>query len=244
MANMEEGKLLNKQLLKRSFFKKKSFFHTLYMRGVYSIFYNFFISMRYISLSVRFLDRLIDPPFIVCSNHSSHSDSIILMFALGGCFDQYCLLAAQDYWYRDIFPCWLARTTFNMLPVSRTTRNHDSFTFEDTVDVMKPLVEQNKKFIIYPEGGRSSSGVKASVRPFKSGASRFAMTLNLPILPVFIEGAIEAMGKGSFFVKPGSFYKVSIGEAIFPQKFSRPKEMIQEVEWSVRGLQKESSKPF
>src|SRR5690349_5890896 len=50
-------------------------------------------------LSVDGHEALPKVPFILCSNHSSHLDSIALMIAADGSFDSFALLAARDYFF-------------------------------------------------------------------------------------------------------------------------------------------------
>ena len=45
-------------------------------------------------------DKLPEPPFILCSNHSSHMDSAALMYARLG-FNQFGMVAAQDYFFEN-----------------------------------------------------------------------------------------------------------------------------------------------
>ena len=44
-------------------------------------------------------NNLPDAPYILCSNHSSHMDSAALMYAGGLGFNQFGMVAAQDYFF-------------------------------------------------------------------------------------------------------------------------------------------------
>lgn len=46
-------------------------------------------------------ENLPEPPFMVCSNHSSHMDSAALMYASGMGFNQFGMVAAKDYFFEN-----------------------------------------------------------------------------------------------------------------------------------------------
>lgn len=56
--------------------------------------------------------------------------------------------------------------------------------------------EHGEKFALSPEGGRFYDKEKLS--PFKAGPFIFAMSAGVPVVPVLILGAYEALPKGSF----------------------------------------------
>ncbi|MBU1187644.1 MAG: 1-acyl-sn-glycerol-3-phosphate acyltransferase [Gammaproteobacteria bacterium] len=62
-------------------------------------------------------------------------------------------------------------------------------------------LEPGEGMLFFPEGTRSKSG---ELMPFKSGAFRTALMLNMPILPVSIEGAWELMRPGQLLPAYGS----------------------------------------
>lgn len=63
----------------------------------------------------------------------------------------------------------------------------------------KKLVDGTSVFF-FPEGTRSCG---AELKPFKKGAFRMAEDLQLPILPVTIEGADQVMKSGGLLITPG-----------------------------------------
>ena len=64
-------------------------------------------------------------------------------------------------------------------------------------------LEPGEGMLFFPEGTRSKTG---ELMPFKSGAFRTALMLNMPILPVSIEGAWELMRPGQLLPAYGSVY--------------------------------------
>jgi len=71
-------------------------------------------------------------------------------------------------------------------------------------------LEPGEGMLFFPEGTRSKTG---ELMPFKSGAFRTALMLNMPILPVSIEGAWELMRPGQLLPGFGSV-RVQIHPAI------------------------------
>ena len=64
-------------------------------------------------------------------------------------------------------------------------------------------IAQGKNVVIFPEGVRSRYGEMA---PFKKLFAILSRELDVPVLPVAISGAYEAMSVGSFFPKRGEIF--------------------------------------
>lgn len=74
----------------------------------------------------------------------------------------------------------------------------------------KIMQEQKVSVLIFPEGGRSASGV---LQPFKEGAAYVAIKAGVPIVPVALWGTREILPVGSIHVRSGHV-KVRIGKPI------------------------------
>ena len=62
------------------------------------------------------------------------------------------------------------------------------------------LIEARRSLIIYAEGTRPRDGV---LRPFKKGAFTMAISAQLPVLPLTINGSYEAFPPGQIWVHGG-----------------------------------------
>ncbi len=71
--------------------------------------------------------------------------------------------------------------------------------------------------VIFPEGTRSLTG---EVGPFKRGAFRIALDLNLPIIPVSLSGCYEVLKKGAPYVTRHPIH-MHIGKPIMPEQFDK-----------------------
>ena len=69
--------------------------------------------------------------------------------------------------------------------------------------------------VIFPEGTRTHDG---QVGPFKKGAFRIALDLNLPIIPISLSGCYEVMNRKAHFVTRHPI-KMHVGEPISPELF-------------------------
>lgn len=70
----------------------------------------------------------------------------------------------------------------------------------ETIEKAKDKIKGGTSVVFFPEGTRSRS---RELLPFKKGAYRFAFDLDLPILPVTINGTREIMPPGTLDVYPG-----------------------------------------
>jgi len=70
----------------------------------------------------------------------------------------------------------------------------------NSINAAKSKIRDGTSVVIFPEGTRSKT---KEMLPFKKGAFWFAFDLNLPILPVTINGTRKIMPSGSLNLLPG-----------------------------------------
>lgn len=157
-----------------------------------------------------------DRSYLMCSNHTSHMDSAILMCTTGRDFNDCGMLAAKDYWFDNKTRRTMANMFMNLLPIDRKPSDERDLSTTSTLDLCRQFVHQGKKsIIVYPEGTRSKTG---EIQSFKKGVSIFSAQLGIPIVPVHIKGTYKAWAKGSYFMKPTNV-RVVIGKPIYPQHY-------------------------
>jgi len=71
---------------------------------------------------------------------------------------------------------------------------------------------------IYPEGERAFDG---KLHEFKKGAAILATELDLPIVPVALDGLQNVWARRSWKIRPAKV-KIKIGEPIFPASIETP----------------------
>lgn len=164
----------------------------------------------YLKVKTLHPERLPKAPFIICSNHESHLDAILLSYIATRNFNKVAMVAAKDYWFDHSSRRALSEFFFNIIPVDR--REKSPAHIQQTLDMARRLTAKGTCVVILPEGSRSRDG---SVRSFKRGVESFAEACQVPVVPVYISGSGKHWPKGSHWVRPGRL-TVNIGDAIPP----------------------------
>jgi 1-acyl-sn-glycerol-3-phosphate acyltransferase len=162
----------------------------------------------YCRLTVAGQHHLPASPFIICSNHTSHIDSAVLMTASGLPFSSFALLGASDYFFDSWRTRFLVSRFMNVIPIERQAQ-HKSL--RRSLAMCEEFLQRARgNLILYPEGTRSCNG---EMQTFKKGAGLFAVDLAVPVVPAHIEGAHRILAKGKFMPRPGTV-TVRFGEPI------------------------------
>ena len=145
----------------------------------------------YCRLTVVGQDQLPASPFIICSNHTSHIDSAVLMTASRLPFSAFALLGASDYFFDSWRARFLVSRFMNVIPIDRQAQSKSLR--RSLAMCAKFLQRTHGNLILYPEGTRSRDG---EIRPFKKGIGLFAVNLAVSVVPARIEGAHNILAKG------------------------------------------------
>ncbi|MDQ2903102.1 MAG: 1-acyl-sn-glycerol-3-phosphate acyltransferase [Chloroflexota bacterium] len=129
-------------------------------------------------------------PYIFATNHSSHLDTPLLLAALPLRLRlRLRTAAAADYFFSTWWKGTLVKLLFN------------AFSFERRglggLHYAQRLLKEGYSVLLFPEGTRSKDG---QLQPFKCGIGWLALTTQVCIVPVWIEGARAAMPKGTHLV--------------------------------------------
>ena len=151
----------------------------------------------YCPLSVYGREHLPPPPFIFCSNHSSHMDSTALMYASGLGFQRFGMIAAQDYFFEHGVRKHLLPLLTTLIPTKRKA-NREEIT-RLLVHCYQFVNNGQRCLILYPEGTRSRNG---KLKKIKRGAALLSTELRLPIVPAYIRGSFESLPVGTFLPRP------------------------------------------
>jgi 1-acyl-sn-glycerol-3-phosphate acyltransferase len=147
-------------------------------------------------------------PFLLCSNHTSHADSAVLMTASGRSFRSFALIGASDYFFRSRHLRWTVSPLMNVIPIDREP---GARSLSACLETCRQFMRQTGgSLILYPEGTRSQNG---EMQAFKSGAALFAIELDVPVVPAYIEGTHHILPKGHYVPRAGPV-TVRFGKAI------------------------------
>lgn len=150
-------------------------------------------------------------PFIICSNHSSYLDIVLMYALLPGSF---VFMAKKELGSYPLFNLFF-RKGFNIL-VNRQSRTGSHKSYVDSSNQLKKGVS----VIIFPEATIPQKVPK--MRPFKNGAVRLAIEHNVPIVPITFLDNFKRVRSGKFFKVSGGpgNCRVLIHNPIYPANFN------------------------
>lgn len=157
----------------------------------------------YFRLSIRREAAVEDHPVIVCSNHQSFLDSLLVGVAL-----RPRLRFVMTDMYADVPGLrWFFR--WNRVILVREERSNREM-FRKSLAALKA----GDSLAIFPEGQISLDG---SLAPFLPGALSLALRQQIPIVPVALVGAHRAMHRTMRFPRPRKI-RVRVGAPIAPEE--------------------------
>src|SRR5262249_10231494 len=130
--------------------------------------------------------------FIVAANHASHLDMGLVKHALGDWGPHLVALAAKDYFFEDPLKRAYFENFTNLVPMDR----HGSL--RESLRLATQGIPQGYILLIFPEGTRSTTGAMVD---FKPSIGYLALSNNVDVLPMYLEGTHEALPKGSVVPK-------------------------------------------
>lgn len=131
---------------------------------------------------------------LVCPNHTTATDAVSLVLALGNHCD-YAAMAKAELFKNRILAWFL--TAVGGFPVNREGNDLSA------IRLGTKALKDGKKLLLFPEGTRRRDG---KLGPAKAGAGMFALRAGVPIVPVYI-----TPGKKLFRLTT-----VRFGEAFYP----------------------------
>lgn len=144
----------------------------------------------YARMQVEGLEHVerLDHPVIFAANHQSHMDTPAIYRALPARL-RYRIAPAMA---KEVFSSSfgnqlqyrLACQCFNAFPLNQQGSPRAAFRY------MRELVDQGQSILIYPEGRRTPQ-----LLPFRRGVGMLAIHLNLPVIPVRLEGLDRVLGR-------------------------------------------------
>lgn len=133
--------------------------------------------------------------FLYVFNHQSHLDIPVCCATLPRSFR----FGAKIELYRiPLFGSVLRR--MGALPIARQNRQAVFRVYEEA----KERARKGEVFILAPEGTRQD---RPEVGPFKMGPFVLAIDMEMPIVPVVLYGAFEALPKGHLLINPRRFVR-------------------------------------
>ncbi|MFP4556768.1 MAG: AMP-binding protein [Bacteroidales bacterium] len=146
-------------------------------------------------------------PCIIAPNHQSFIDGLfVASFLRRKVFKETYFYAKKKHVNNKLLR-FLART--NNVIVMDMEKN-----LKESIQKMAVALKEGKKIIIFPEGTRSKTG---ELGEFKKTFAILSTELNVPVVPVAIDGADRALPAGTKFPRPWTRVKVKFLEPIYPK---------------------------
>ena len=180
--------------------------------------------------------RGVEGPLLISCNHVTYID---LGFALKALPPHLRRKLAVGMWGELLWEMWrpprewswfmrlsykvgyyLAVALFNVFPLPQQSGVRESFAYAGE------SVDRGYSVLVYPEGRRTTDGKPS---PFRSGLGMLAARLNIPVLPMRIDGLYEMKITGRKIARSGEL-KVVIGEPMSFAPGTPPEEITTQVE--------------
>jgi 1-acyl-sn-glycerol-3-phosphate acyltransferase len=142
-------------------------------------------------------------PVLLVSNHQSHLDPVLVGIA---CPRQLKYLARKGLFF---FPFSLWIRSLGAVPIDRERGSIAGI--RTTID----LLTKGEAVVVFPEGSRTPDG---KMHPLLPGFCLLARRSGATIVPVAIDGAFDAMPRGSAFARPAKI-SLAFGPSITSQQY-------------------------
>jgi long-chain acyl-CoA synthetase len=168
------------------------------------------------------------PPYLICPNHQSYIDPFLVCSVLPLDVVANILHVGDSRYFAGVVTSQLARL-INVVPI------------DPDIHLLRAMragaaaLRANKVLNVYPEGGRSFDG---QLGVFKKGAAILATELNVPIVPVALDGTYRIWPRASSRIRLAKV-RISFGEPIEPCKMTSGDTTDEQKHEKVTGLVKE-----
>jgi long-chain acyl-CoA synthetase len=131
--------------------------------------------------------------FILAPNHTSYLDGFAVVLSLPfSRFRNIYSLGQSDY-FTGFLKARLARIA-HVIPIDSSSY------LNKALQVSAHVLRRGRSILVFPEGGRSFDG---NLLEFKKGVGILALELGVPVVPVHIAGAFDALPRSAIVPKPG-----------------------------------------
>jgi 1-acyl-sn-glycerol-3-phosphate acyltransferase len=167
-------------------------------------------------------------PVMFISNHTSHLDATLILTTLPQRWrDRTATAAAKDYFFDVWWRSGFTALVYGGFPIERGGG-------ERATRKAKQLIREGWNLIVFPEGTRSPDGW---MQRFRHGTARLAIEMRMPVVPIAIVGAYQAMPRGRPWPKPGRPpIRVRYGEPLYPAEGESHQELSLRMQQAIAEL--------
>ena len=181
-------------------------------------------------------------PLLFISNHVTYIDAGFLMFAMPARYRHKLAIAVQGELLAEmrdppkqmsvfrraieVLSYWLVTALFDVFPLPQRSGFRESFAFAGE------SVDRGYSVLVFPEGRRTADG---QMSPFRAGIGILAQQLEVPVVPMRIDGLFPLKSEERHFARRGEI-KVTVGEPVqYPETMSE-EEIARDLESRVQSL--------
>lgn len=210
------------------------------------VYHVFLLPLTWIMCRVRVIGKERLPkstkPVLFIANHVTDADAGVILSALPFRWRVRLAIAMSGEYLRDWrYPpanlSWFQRakkkvayalgaSLFNVFSLPRQSGFRQSFTYAGEA------TDRGWSILIFPEGQETKDG---QMQPFKSGIGLLASELNIPIVPIKLDGLFELKKRKQYFVRPNTV-TVTFGNPIKLTRDSTPAEITRTLELTLKSL--------
>lgn len=163
----------------------------------------------YFRLKGEGVENIPDGPFILAPNHQSFFDGLFVAVFLKN------KLMKQTYFYAK--EKHIQNKLIKFVANKHNVIVMDLSDLKTSLQKMAEVLKRGKNIIIFPEGTRTLSG---ELGDFKKTFAILSRELNVPVVPVAINGAYDALPRGTHFPKPWKKINVKFLKPVMPENHS------------------------
>ncbi|MDD2563303.1 MAG: AMP-binding protein [Salinivirgaceae bacterium] len=204
---------------------KSWFTHTI-LSGMAKVFFKIYFRFK-----GKGADNIPEGACIITPNHESFFDGMFVTSFLKNKVMKLTYFYAKKKHVNNAFLRFMART--NNIIVMDLEQD-----LKESIQKLAAALKAGKKIMIFPEGTRTLSG---EIGEFKKTFAILSTILDVPVVPVAINGAGKAMPVGSFFPRLGKRVDVTFLKPINP-KGHTTESLVKEVVASIKESLKKSRK--
>lgn len=163
-------------------------------------------------------ENIPETPCILAPNHQSFIDGLLVAAGLKNALMQRTYFYAKAKHLQNRWLRFLAdRNNIIVMDINADVR--------ESIQKVAALLQSGKNIMIFPEGTRTLDG---TLGEFKKTFAILSKELNVPVVPVAISGAFEALPAGRILPRPFRRVSVRFHQPIFPQEhtYESLKEMV------------------